>query len=107
MKTFLHFLGSLVFASTLCVSAIVWRGYVLSLLWLWFLVPTFGLAALSIPAALGVSLVVSMLTHRTDQSPTQRDRSSSLWFLFVHAFAAVMLTPAVGLLLGLIFKGFM
>lgn len=37
-------------------------GYALSVMWSWFMVPTFGLPNLSIPAALGLCLVVRYMT---------------------------------------------
>jgi uncharacterized membrane protein len=41
------------------------EGYVLSVLWGWFVVPVFGLPALSIPFAMGLALVVGLLTTNT------------------------------------------
>jgi putative flippase GtrA len=42
----------------------MWSGYVLSILWGWFIAPTFGLPALSVVAAIGVAIVVSYLTNQ-------------------------------------------
>ena len=39
------------------------RGFVLSYLWGWFVVP-FGLPELSIPHAIGISLIIGFLTHQ-------------------------------------------
>jgi len=39
----------------------VWMGYVASHLWLWFVVPVFGLPPLSIATAAGLGLVVQVL----------------------------------------------
>jgi hypothetical protein len=39
------------------------KGWVLSILWSWFIVGTFGLPALSIPAAIGLSLVVGFINY--------------------------------------------
>jgi len=47
-----------------CTVGIIWRGYVLSIVWAWFMVGTFGLPALSVAQAIGVALVGSALTHR-------------------------------------------
>lgn len=46
----------------------VWRGYVLTVLWKWFIVPAFGLPLLSIPIAIGISLLVQMMTHEHAKS---------------------------------------
>ena len=42
----------------------IWRGYAFSILWGWFIVPIFGLPVLSIPLAIGLSMVVSFLTYQ-------------------------------------------
>lgn len=42
---------------------IVLRGWVLSVLWKWFIVSTFGLQPLSIVQAIGVSLILSYLLN--------------------------------------------
>ena len=47
------------------------NGWTLCVLWEWFIVPTFGCVGLSIPAAIGISLVVSYLTTTTK---TQREK---------------------------------
>lgn len=46
-------------------GASVMNGLVLSVLWGWFVVPVFNAPHLSIASAIGLSLVVSYLTHRT------------------------------------------
>lgn len=43
--------------------SMVWSGYVLHIIWAWFAVPLFSLPALSIPAAIGVSITTHYLTH--------------------------------------------
>lgn len=42
-------------------------GLVLTDLWAWFIVPTFGLDPLSLPAAIGLSIIVGYLT--ANQAP--------------------------------------
>lgn len=42
----------------------VFEGFVLKSMWAWFVVPTFGLPELSIPVAIGISLIVSLLAHQ-------------------------------------------
>lgn len=43
------------------IGCTILSGYVLSVLWGWFIVPTFGLPLLTIPVAIGVMLVVAYL----------------------------------------------
>ena len=44
------------------IPASIVRGFVLSKLWLWFVVSTFHINRLSIAAAIGIGLIVTMLT---------------------------------------------
>ena len=84
---------------TLIIVSSIWRGYVLSILWAWFLVPAFGLPVLSIPSAIGLSLVVSMLTnHRTGREVEEKGR---IWTTLSLPFAG----PALFLLCGWVVHG--
>ncbi len=65
------FLGSL--AAILAIVGImavmiailsIWRGFVLVKLWTWFVVPTFGLPALTMAPAIGFSLLVGFLVYQ-------------------------------------------
>ena len=49
---------------TVFVLTMILQGFVLKVLWAWFVVPTFQLPGLTIPAALGLSMVTSYLTHQ-------------------------------------------
>ena len=40
------------------IGSTIFCGWVLKILWGWFIVPTFGLPILSIPSAIGFSLVI-------------------------------------------------
>lgn len=58
-------LGCVGVLAVVVVSAIL-GGLALSVMWGWFVVPTFDAPPLSIPVAIGIALVVSYLTdHRT------------------------------------------
>lgn len=43
---------------------LTWSGYVLSVLWGWFMVPVFHAPALRIPYAIGIAFIAAMLTHQ-------------------------------------------
>lgn len=76
----------------------IWRGYALSIIWGWFMVPTFGLPALSIPVAIGLSVVVGMLTSHAMKTD---DKQSP-----VAAVLIAFLVPVFALLIGWIAKSF-
>lgn len=74
----------------LCIAPFVaiWDGYVLTVLWRWFVVPTFHAPALSIPAAIGIALIVVMLTHRTRKPEDDPEYGLVLLYgIFVPAVA--------------------
>lgn len=54
----------LLLAIPLMVYGIWANAYVGSTLWAWFIVPTFGLPALTMPQAWGISMLVSMWTKQ-------------------------------------------
>ncbi|MDP3994695.1 MAG: hypothetical protein Q8P91_02605 [bacterium] len=58
---------------TVFTSGVVLQGFALKILWAWFVVPTFQLPGLSIPAALGLSMVASYLTHQYNKDERSVD----------------------------------
>lgn len=69
------------------------NGWVLSILWGWFAVPTFGLPTLSIPAAVGTALTVGFITQSVT-AKRDEDETKNL--------VAVGLKPFFSLLVGYI-----
>ncbi len=61
----------------------LWRGYAISLLWGWFVAPTFGLSPLSIHAAIGLMLVMGAIKS-VDYQRDDREASEKLgWSLAI------------------------
>jgi Na+(H+)/acetate symporter ActP len=81
----------------LMVASSIWSGYVLSILWGWFIVPTFGLPMLSIPVAIGLALIVSYLTKSVSNTKTDWGWSISI----------AIITPLVALCMGYVVHSFM
>jgi hypothetical protein len=88
---------------SIVVAETIWRGYALSKLWLWFIVATFGAASISVPQAAGLSLIVTMLTYKFDDSENAEFTIDKVVSLLI--VAAMM--PAMFLLVGWIIKGFL
>lgn len=84
-----------------CAVALAWMwyGYVLHILWGWFMVPAFGAPPLSIPMALGVSVTVGLLTK---PSPEIKE-SEPKW----RPWAVMFMRPALVLLTGWIVTRFL
>lgn len=76
--------------------SVMWRGFVLSVLWGWFMVPTFSLPALKVAPAIGLALVVSYLTHQYSKKGDEDGIG--------RAVAHAALVPAFALLTGWVVK---
>jgi len=85
------------------VAGIAWAGYVLTVLWGWFVVPLFGLPELTIPAGLGLSLVVGYMTKDGQQMKTGEDFGVAVF----KALLGLLLKPAVALGVGWVIRGFL
>jgi hypothetical protein len=85
------FIGLIVFTSIL-------NGYVLSVLWSWFIVPTFNIPSLNIPTAIGVALVVEYLTYQIKID--ENDKKTSFGEKMSDRFIISILKPAFALLFG-------
>lgn len=69
-------LAILGFVVLLVVSSI-FNGYVLSVLWGWFIVPVFNLPVLTVVPAIGIAMVVSYLTYQYNKSDEDDNKISS------------------------------
>lgn len=77
------------------------RGFVIMKLWGWFIVPLFGLTPLTIPFALGLSLIMTAFTyHYTD---TVKDDSDNQYLTVLRG----PLTNLVYLLMGWVITFFL
>lgn len=74
----------------------VWSGYVLSVLWRWFVVPSLDAPALSVGYAIGIMIVVGYLTQTDEASKKQESLSAML----AEGIARAALRPALALLFG-------
>lgn len=86
------------------VPMVAWRGYVLSILWGWFVAVRFDLPYLSIPEALGLAAVIQLVVHRSESEKQSEERSGSSVAFFV---ASGFLDPALILLFGWVLTRFM
>ena len=101
---FVLLFGALGLPVLIALSAL-WRGYVLSVLWGWFVVPAFGLPALSVPLAIGLSLIVSFLTMHKTGNEAEKDRELSE--AFIHSVVVAALVPAFVLFAGWVVTKFL
>jgi hypothetical protein len=98
-------LGGTVLVVIAIVLSAVFNGYALSVLWGWFVVPTFNLPQLSIAAAIGIAMVVGYLTKQEITDPKDEDRSFTEKMVRATIFAIVK--PGFALLFGWVVHLFM
>jgi len=91
----LLFLGCVGLVALLVIMPIV-NGFVLVKLWGWFIVDTFGVVGLTIPHAIGVALIVNLLTMDLRNSNSGDEEKSKA----IGQLVGRLLAPFLTLLLG-------
>lgn len=86
------------FIAGVMILSAAWRGWVLSVVWGWLVVPIFHLAPITVLGAVTISLIVSYLTHQeTNAEPVA----------FSDAIAGAISGPAVVLIFAWVAKMFL
>jgi len=101
----MKFIGYSVVAITAIVLSVIFSGYVLSILWSWFVSPVFGLVELSISEAIGVALVVSFLAKDYPEEDKKEEKSFNE--IMGRLFITTIFRPAFALFAGWIITLFM
>lgn len=78
------------------------QGWVLSILWAWFIVPMFNLPPLGILQAIGITLVVGLLTGSAYKAPQNKENGERY-----AAIVTAVIGPFVVLLVGWIVHSLM
>ena len=73
------------------ISLYLLNGVALMLLWEWFMVPTFGLPAISMMQAIGIGIIVSIMTMQ--HIPRNEDEKIEM---FKFSFLTPVLATAIG-----------
>lgn len=102
MKTLFAVIGFLV----VMFLSPIWYGYVLSITWGWYVVPTFHIAPLSIPAGIGIAAIVRFITNPNPESK-DGDKDESAEKRVFKATIKAFMGPAVVLLFCWIVKFWM
>lgn len=91
-----------VFVVSIVVGTII-QGYVLSLLWLWFIVPIFAIKSISIAQSIGLIIIAEFLTHQYQQSTLEKEQAIDL---LKGSIKTLIITPLIMLAVGWIVKQF-
>lgn len=86
-------IGAISAVAGVLVGSVLINGYVLSILWVWFLVPL-GLPAISIAHSIGIAMIASWLTYQDDAS--KQDEKGSGLRLFLLLIVRPLLTLGIG-----------
>jgi len=92
----MKYIGYITTALILMFFSAIYSGYVLTVLWDWFVVPTFKLPSLTIPTAIGVALIVSYLARGEETADKDRPYKE----VFLEATARAISKPTFALLIG-------
>ena len=90
VNTFEGCLGLFVLIVVAALVGAIIGGYVLSVMWGWFVVPLFNLPPLSIPYAIGINLIVSFLTQPNYKSSDKEKPSKVIAEMLMACFAPLM-----------------
>ena len=88
--------------AVIVVSSIM-NGLVLSILWSWFVTPVFDLPVLTIVQAIGIGLVVTMLTYHKSESKEGKDTTE----LIAEIVSAAVFQPLFYLFFGWVVRMFL
>lgn len=105
MDSVIKIVGIFTLFPALMLLGALWRGFVLATLWAWFMVAGLHLPAISVPLAIGLSLLVGMLTNHRTGNEIEKDRNGfeAIGYSCVMSF----LYPAFTLLIGYVAKGYL
>jgi len=91
----MKYIGILASFVILVILNAIYSGYVLSILWGWFVSPVFNIAELTINSAIGISLVINFLTYQSDAAK-EADKSD----FFGKLIARIIIMPTTALIIG-------
>lgn len=72
-QSFSQHLGEIVLLLAVIAVCSVWRGYIVTKLWAWFVTAHFGIAPIGIPTAIGLAIIAGMFTVSTAPSKDKTD----------------------------------
>lgn len=98
MKELFGNIGIGVLCIFILVFSVIYSAFTLTILWAWFIIPIFGLKALTIIQAIGLSLFIGYIKGYKDEEKTNGDFIDK--FLVAHTTSIIYTT--IYLLLGCI-----
>jgi hypothetical protein len=96
-KTLFGCIGAIVVLPLVLAYAALLEGFVAKQLWLWFIVPTFGLNPLTIPQAIGISILWGLFSPSPSR---QADDDESVGDAIAKMGIRASMKPAMALIVG-------
>ena len=87
--------GVLVWTLIVMVGGAICGGWAIRILWGWFIIPIFGLPVLTIAQAIGVGMMVNLLTSRTQTQKDDRDTTERIVYATFYAIGYPALTVGI------------
>ena len=104
-KALFSCIGLLTFAVTLTVFSALVNGWVLTMLWVWFITPIFSIRPLTIAEAIGIGLIISYLTYHSTK-PNKSD-STDTAEIVINAVLQAIIPALTTLIFGWVVVQFM
>ena len=82
------------------VLSVIYQGYAFSVLWEWFVTPTFNIRPLNIPESIGLALLLSLSCKNIDSDSNEKSD-------FAKSVFITLVRPTLALLTGWIVTLFM
>lgn len=79
METFYKAFTNFILGTILVIGSILFRGYLLSTFWEWFIIPIFDVETISILQAIGLSMVIGLFTYKRQKESTCT-KEDEYWF---------------------------
>lgn len=95
-KAYTDCLGALLAVAVVLVVGTMLNGWVLTVLWAWFVVPVFALPLLSTAYAIGIASIIGFLTHQYQRSDNDLSANDSLIAALAYAIGRPLLLLAFG-----------
>ena len=80
----------------LSICATILRGYTLSIMWGWFIVTTFAIVPISVPAAIGINILAALFTKTPKRIDKDNVREDDVMYGIVVSILWSVLALAVG-----------
>jgi len=97
-------IGSLLVLGTtfgVLALAYIWRGFVLSKVWTWLVVPVFHLEPITVIGAIIISVIVGFLTYQAPTNKTDPEKAT-----MSHNLSVIFLYPLATLAIAWVIKFF-